>query len=366
MPTPRSAKYRMQSHGITYLYGKLRRIQRQPLFGQIELTYQCDFNCVHCYCRKRTFSGHELSTTEVKIILDEIHKEGCLWLAITGGDPLVRPDFKEIYLYARQKGFILTVLTNGYRLNTEMIKFFAKYPPCSIDITVNSLKEKSYRKITGFPQALNKVKRNIKSAAQAGLNIIVKANCLKENKGEIGAIKRWSENILGKPANNLYRFRYDKIIFPRLDGSKEPCRHRLSAKELALTPLEDEDMEREYCRALKSPRYHSQAKINPLYSCNTWQTSFYIDPCGRLKFCIYSDKFTTDLRQKSFHYGFYKVFPKIAQARFKSQSPCRVCDLKRYCFSCPAIAYLETGDEEKPAQYFCRLAHKEQDEKRNI
>jgi radical SAM protein with 4Fe4S-binding SPASM domain len=353
---PRSVKYRMQSHGVTYLYGKFRRIRRQPLFGQFDLTYKCDYNCVHCYCQKTGSSGRELSTAEIKTILDEIHREGCLWLALTGGDPLARPDFKEIYLYARQKGFILTILTNGYRLNADMTRFFTKYPPCSIDITVNSLKEKNYRKIISIPQALDKVKKNVKLAAKAGLNMIIKANCLKENKGEIGAIKQWSENILGKPADNLYRFRYDKIIFPRLDSSKEPCRHRLNVKELSLVHMEDEDMEQEYCRALQAPLSQRQVKDDHLYACDSWKTSFFIDPYGRLKFCSHSDKFSTDLRQQSFHHGFYNEFAKIAKARFKSQSPCRWCDLRLYCYSCPAIACLETGDEEKPAPYFCRMA----------
>lgn len=347
----------MFSHGLTYLYGRFARARRRPFFGQIDLTYRCDFSCVHCYCKNIGPPAGELSTQEIKKIFDDIAEEGCLWLALSGGDPLTRPDFKEIYLYARQKGFILTILTNGYRLGATMIDFLKKYPPCSIDITLNSLREKVYCRITGLPRALNRVKKNIQSAAKAGLNLIIKANCLKENQNEIGMIKHWTESILGKPADNLYRFRYDKIIFPRLNGGKEPCRHRLDFKDMADVSREDKDMEKEYCRSLKTPVYRPRKKIHPLYACDTWKNAFFIDPFGRLKFCSHSEQFSSVLRRTSFRRGFYDIFPKIAQARFKTKSPCRTCDLRLYCISCPAIAYLETGDEEKPAEYFCRLAH---------
>ncbi len=347
----------MQSHGVTYLYGRFRHARHHPLSGQIDLTYRCDFACVHCYCKESEPFGRELSTAEIKKILDDIAEEGCLWLALTGGDPLVRPDFKEIYLYARRKGFIIAVLTNGHRLDAEMIKFFVKYPPFSLDVTLNSLKERAYRQIVGLPHALSKVKRNITLAAKAGLNVIVKANCLKENKSEIGAIKRWTEKILGKPEDNLYRFRYDKIIFPRLNGSPEPYRHRLSPAELSDIPGEDEEMDKEYCHALKNSILSFKNKVNPLYLCDTWKTTFYIDPYGRLKFCPHSHKFLVDLRKQSFHDGFYNEFPKIAKEKFKTKTLCRKCDLRRYCCSCPAVAYLEAGDEEQPAEYFCQIAH---------
>jgi len=346
----------MQTHGLTYLYGQLARLQRKPLFGQIDLTYACDYDCVHCYCKRCRKRQPELSTQEIKKIFDQLQEQGCLSLGLSGGDPLTRPDFKAIYLYARQKGFIVSVLTNGYRLDKKLINFFAKHPPCSIDITLNSLKPETYQLITGASAALNKVKRNIKAAARAGLNIIIKANCLKENKAEIGAIKHWCEAVLGKPQDNLHRFRYDKIIFPRLNGAKEPCRHRLSVEDLVAVTKEDREIEEEYRQSKELSGYFFKKKKHPLYLCNTWKTNFFIDPYGTLKFCSHSENFSTNLRKVSFKQGFYKTFKQIAKVKFKTNSPCRTCDMREYCHSCPAIAYLETGDQEKPAEYFCRMA----------
>ena len=103
----------------------------RPIKGQIELTHRCNLNCVHCYCKgsedvARNMShaarlassteNRELTTQEWKEILDEIHRKGCLWLCFTGGEPLIRDDFLEIYSYAKEKGFIITINTNGLLL----------------------------------------------------------------------------------------------------------------------------------------------------------------------------------------------------------------------------------------------------------
>ena len=69
--------------------------------------------------------------------MDEIHKEGCLWLTFTGGDPLVREDFLEIYSHAKKKGFIVTIFTNGQAFTKEIFDYLGKSPPFSIEITKN-------------------------------------------------------------------------------------------------------------------------------------------------------------------------------------------------------------------------------------
>ena len=348
----------MLSHGLAYLEDRFSRMRHRPVYGQIELTYRCDYNCAHCYCKGSEDFSRELTTAEVKKIFDEIHRAGCFGLTLTGGDPLVRPDFQEIYAYARQKGFIVTVLTNGYRLNRKLSDYFTRYPPLSIDITVNSLNSLSYAKITGFPrEALARVKSNIQYASRQGLAIIIKANAIKTNKTEIGIIKRWAHNLPGKSKENLYNFAYDTTIYPRLNGDTAPCRLRLNQKELNAIYTLDRDIKKERENYLEKDFLSADVLHKTLYFCNTFKNNFYIDPFGRLKFCPHTDKFSSDLRQVSFQKGFYKEFPKLTKVRFKTSSLCRTCRLRGACYSCPAAAFLETGDEEKPVKYFCRLAH---------
>ena len=85
-------------------------------------------------------------------------------------------------------------------------------------------------------------------------------------------------------------------------------------------------------------------------------SQFFINSQCRLKFCQFTDKFSVDLKTTSFREGFYKIFPKVLKEQHRTNSKCRDCVLRPICYHCPASAYLETGDEEAPVEYYCELA----------
>src|SRR5881396_2360482 len=74
--------------------------RRVPLTGQWELTCRCNLRCVMCYtdCFNHPENiRNELSTSEIIRIMDELAEAGCVELCLTGGEPLARPDFFDIY-----------------------------------------------------------------------------------------------------------------------------------------------------------------------------------------------------------------------------------------------------------------------------
>ena len=288
--------------------------------------------------------------------MDEIQKEGCLLLCLTGGDPLVREDFLEIYSYAKEKGFIITLFTNGYALSEKIVAHLTKFPPHSLEITLNGITQTTYESITQRKGSYSKVIENIKLLKEKKLRLILKTNCLRQNKDELGRIKKWTEELLGKPAEKKYRFKYDPMIHARLNQDKTPTNFRLSFEELEEIRKQDPDIWREYQKGLHNDFPDLKRDRGFLYHCNAWNKGFFIDPFGRLKFCMLSDKFSVDLRTTSFKEGFYEVFPQLLNECFKTNSKCRDCRLRPICYYCPAGAYLETGNEEGPVPYYCELA----------
>ena len=115
------------------IYGKKQYVQAlaekaskkgKILSAMIELLDQCNFHCRYCYVRGSTNST--LSLESVKKVLDQLREVGCIWLTLTGGEPLLHPHFLEIYNYAYDLGFAVTILTNGYLLTSEHIALFQK------------------------------------------------------------------------------------------------------------------------------------------------------------------------------------------------------------------------------------------------
>ncbi|MBU4311570.1 MAG: radical SAM protein, partial [Candidatus Omnitrophica bacterium] len=241
----------MKNISLGHFYGRLQnKKEHYSWTGQIELTYRCNLNCIHCYCKGSEDKNNELTTQEWKKIINEIRKEGCIWLTFTGGDPLVRDDFLEIYSYAKEKGFIITLFTNGQAFTDEIIDYLVNSPPFSIEITLNGLSKDTHESITQTPGSFSKVVNAIGKLAEKKPKLILKTNCLKQNKYEIGKIKAFTEELIGKPFENKYYFKYDPMIYPRLNGDKTPANFRLSFEEILEVKKQDPDIWDEYQRGL--------------------------------------------------------------------------------------------------------------------
>ncbi|MFH0828331.1 MAG: radical SAM protein [Candidatus Omnitrophota bacterium] len=335
------------------LYSKSKYL---PLEGQLELTYRCQFDCVHCYCQGLDERRKELSTSAWKKILDQIQKAGCFRLSFTGGDSLLREDFLEIYSYAKRKGFLISVLTNGYSLNSRILKYFVKSPPYSVEITVNGITARTFERITRKNGSFTRVMKNIRALKENNIRCYIKTNLLTLNAHEIAKIKQWVDGFLGVSRANAYYFSFDPIIFPKLNGDLAPCSYRLSPDDMAKIFRRDRDLFREYKEFLLCEFPKLERPREYLYHCSSWRNQFIINPCGKLKFCLFTEKFSVDLKKTSFEEGFYKVFPLLRKEKFKTQSKCQACSLRAICNWCPVKASLETGNAEAPVAYYCALA----------
>ena len=322
----------------------------KPLRGQIELTYHCNLDCIHCYCKGSEGKGKELTTRQWKGIFDQIHKEGCLWLTFTGGEPLLRNDFKELYVYARKKGFLVNIFTNGTVFSSDLLELFETNPPFMIEVSLYGTSEGVYESITQVAGSFRKIWKNINKLLKIKMPIVLKTVGLKQNKHEILKVKAIADRILGKK-----RFKFDSFIFPGLNGDTGCCKYRLSPKEILEIEGKDADMIEQRHKELHMP--HDLLRPREfLYQCNSWMDSFYINPYGRLQFCHLSKKYSSDLTQTRFRQAFYDKFPQLLNDKFTSTSKCKSCELRIYCYFCPARAFLETGDQEHPVEYYCELA----------
>jgi radical SAM protein with 4Fe4S-binding SPASM domain len=331
-----------------------RKISRSiPLNGQIELTYRCSYQCLHCYCKaynRIENQKKELSFTQWQRILDQIYAEGGLYLTLTGGDPLLHKDFFKIYDYAVKKGFLVSVFTSGYLLQEKHLRHFLEKRPFNIEITLNGITARTYETITGVAGSFKRVKDAIEKIKAKRLPLVLKTNALRENKNEVLRIKRFVERFLGKG-----KYKFDIFICAGLGRSLEPTQHRLEANEIEKIIAADPDMRKLCLEQLKKHRYNMRAP-EYLYQCNSWMQGYYVNPYGLLQFCHLSTRFSTDLLKKPFKQGFYEEFPKLLLEKYKTRSRCINCKKKEYCYHCPARAYVETGDEEAPVAYFCDLA----------
>jgi MoaA/NifB/PqqE/SkfB family radical SAM enzyme len=270
--------------------------ERFPLVCQWEITCRCNLRCVMCYtdCFNRPdMIRQELSTDEILRIMDELAEAGCLELCLTGGEPLARSDFFDIYEHARGKGFLVTLFTNGTLITEEIADRLAALPPYRIEISLHGITERTFEGITQGQGSFERCMKAIRLLMERRLPLTLKTTAMTMNKDEILSIKRYV-NGLGSVGYKL-----GETMRPTLDGSEAPGSLGLPEGDLLEINRQDPELWNETCRA-------QSQETQP---CESGKRSFHIDAYGRLQLCSGNRRQSYDLRQGSFGEGFYHALP---------------------------------------------------------
>ena len=152
--------------------------ERAPLEVSIEVTRRCPLECKHCYNNlpmgDLAARNRELSKEEHFQLLDQLVEVGAFWLLYSGGEIFARKDFLEIYTYAKQKGFLITLFTNGILINERIADYLLEFPPFAIEITLYGRTKKTYEALTGIPGSYERCLRGIELLRDRGLPLKLK------------------------------------------------------------------------------------------------------------------------------------------------------------------------------------------------
>jgi radical SAM protein with 4Fe4S-binding SPASM domain len=327
--------------------------RRVPLAGSIEVTARCNLRCVHCYINEpladSQVRNRELSKQEFYSILDQISDEGCLWLLLTGGEPFVRPDFLDIYTYAKKKGMLITLFTNGTTITPRIADYLAEWRPSGLEITLYGITKETYEKVTGVHGSYEQCMRGIDLIVERKLPLILKSMIMTMNKSEVRDMKSYAESL-------GVEFRFDPALNVRLDGDRKPATFRISPEEVVALDLNDKERMKEW-HEFSSKFLGMPQNPEYIYQCGAGAGTFHIDPYGQLSACIMSRQSSFDLRIGSFSEGWHTFIPKIIEQKWSQDVPCKKCDLISLCGQCPGWAYVESGDQERPVEYLCHIAN---------
>jgi radical SAM protein with 4Fe4S-binding SPASM domain len=326
--------------------------QRVPINGSVELTFGCNLQCAHCYIagdNHPSAARQELGTGEWQRLLDQIADEGCLWLLLTGGEPLIRPDFLDLYLYAKRKGFLLTLFTNGTLLTPRLADSLAEWRPFAVEITLYGRTQATYERVTGVPGSHARCLRGIELLMERDIPLRLKTMLMTLNQHELWDMRAYAEGL-------GVEFRFDPLLNAGLGGDAAPTKLRLSPPEAVRFDMADPRRMagwREFCEHFIGP----PARSEYLYTCGAGNNTFHIDPYGQLSACIMVRQSSYDLRGGTFRHGWYEFIGNMRQQKRTVDSRCSHCRLISLCGQCPGWAQLEHGDQEQPVEYLCQVAH---------
>ncbi len=194
-------------------YVTRRELGEQPLWRQatppvgrldIELTERCDNDCVHCCiclpehddeARRR-----EMSTADVQAVLTQAAALGALSVRFTGGEPLIRDDFEELYLFARRLGLKVMLFTNARGVTPAIADLLARVPPLEpVEVSVYGMSAHTYDGATRRRGSYAQFRRGVELLLERGVPFVVKGALLPGLAGEIAEFEAWAATL---PAMN--------------------------------------------------------------------------------------------------------------------------------------------------------------------
>ncbi len=340
---------------------------KRPIVSfNLEITTRCNNNCRHCYINlpagDKNAKERELSVDKIEEIAEQAVSLGALWCLITGGEPLLRPDFEKIYLTLKKLGLLVSVFTNATLIKKEHIALFRKYPPRDIEVTIYGVTEDTYERVTRKPGSFSAFMQGLDRLFKSGIEVRLKAMALRSNLDELPHIA----DFCRKHTKDYFRF--DPFLHLRYDRNpernKEIMSERLSPTEIVALERSDSDRFdslKKGCDKLIVPEF-SHINCNHLFHCGAGNGSFTLSYDGHFRLCssLWHPDCVFDLKKGNLTHAWHNFVPMVRDIRSDRREfleRCRVCPLINLCIWCPAHAYLETGEMDAPVEYFCEVAH---------
>lgn len=327
-----------------------------PLGGTFELSPACNMACKMCYARlemKEIEKQGGLRTGKEWLkIAEEMQKEGTMFLLLTGGEPLLYPDFKQVYEGVRQMGMIVTINTNGTLITKEWAKYFAKEKPRRINITLYGVDKEGYRNLCGYDEGYDKTITGIQLLKENGIDVKLNVSLTPENVIHLDNFYRIAEQMEVPMEIDSYMF-----PFHREQGDYEQS-NRLSPEECAETYLKILKKEKPsgYRRYKELCRMCKKGKIFPNHDtmvCRAGRSSFWINWKGEMSPCFALENKNVNV----FDTGFKEAWKRNKEyvKNIKLSAKCVSCEKQELCIACAGRAFCETGNSVETPKYICEF-----------
>lgn len=326
---------------------------RAPFSAGIELLPECNFKCIHCYAASnRNNSLKSMSTAQICSVIDTLVQHNCIELYFTGGECLLHKDFEKIYTYAKKKGLLVSVLTNGSLINEKHINLWNKYMPELVSMTLYGADIDTYERVTGNKNGYNQLMRAINLLRENNIYFELKIIGLTENYDDIPKMRQFIRKLGQK--NSILAW----DIRPMNNGDSEPISYRVTPEQAF--EVEKNDPERAYFLERLAYNENRSRKTNRqtggyLYPCAAGYQFVFITHDGYMQSCVKAVEPRYNLIQGDFETGWKFLGEEYVEKKASKNFKCLNCDKFRYCGQCTAAFYSEMGDPEEPVPFYCEL-----------
>ncbi len=331
----------------------LRRAAKtgMPITGSFELTPLCNLNCKMCYVRMNRTEQEKISrlqTAEEWIALAEkLRDAGTLFLLLTGGEPLLYPAFRAVYLAVRKRGMIVTVNTNGTLLNEDWAAFFAKNPPRRVNVTLYGASGETYKSLCGDETGYAKAMRGIQLLQAHGVPVKVGVSVVRQNRHDLETLFQITKEQDLELEPDTYMLSTESGQHEARLPPEEAAAASLAATRIKLGTVGFHEYAQRTVQALESAVPETEAGMR----CLAGRCSFAVGWRGDLRPCVMLGALSVPIEHNDVQAAWRAVREK--SAALKQNEACAVCKLRPLCRACPASSLREGGAFGTVPPYVC-------------
>jgi len=291
-----------------------------------EINKGCNFSCEHCYLELRPFEG--LALPDKLRMIDMLLEMGVFWFQITGGEPLIDPDFPATYEHAHQAGMMIEILTNGSRLaRPHLVELFGRRRPHRITVSLYGASPATADRLTRTKGAFKNMTDGVRAARAAGLPLQLTIIITRYNVDDVDAMRALADD-LGVPRKEY------GMISPTYTGTAGPLDAQAPGFSDA-TFLESE----------------APGALGTYDSCPAGHTFFHIDPHGLATMCKIGRDNPINLVREG-PQGLLRL-PAVADAQMLRTGGCTGCTLSSTCRVCRPLARIYQ-EAKAPLHTYCQ------------
>jgi AdoMet-dependent heme synthase len=314
-----------------------------PLSVHLDLTYRCNERCEHCYLEHDDHG--EMTTAEIKSVLQQLAGSGVFFLTLSGGEPFVRRDCFEIIEYARSLHFNVKLKTNALLIRERDAKKLRALGVEQIQISVYSHRPQVHDGITKVPGSLVRTLDAIRLLRSHGLKVTIANVLMSSNFQDSDGVRALARDLGA-------HYSLDPTITPMIDGDRSVLRFRMPASELPgvfHNPNLVGDVD-SFC----APPPPVDDDVREGLPCSAGHTSCYISPYGDLYPCVQFPLPCGNVRRQSFLeiWQSSEQLEEVRSIRGKDLPTCSSCSHLGTCTRCPGLAYME-GNMRGPSTADC-------------
>lgn len=340
---------------------------RIPISGAFELTPLCNMDCKMCYVKLTKEQvekiGKHRTTQEWVDLAQEAKEKGMLYLLLTGGEPFLYKDFKELYIKLYKMGFVISINSNGTLIDEEIIEWLKDYPPQRINITLYGGSNETYNRLCNNPKGFDQVSKAINLLKEVGINVKLNCTITPYNSDDLELVHKFAKD------KDLV-LQVATYLFPpiRKDATQLGQNKRYNPEKAAELYVKNDllmyEKEMFIERAQKLQEGLIKINCSELNSecelahgdkmmCKAGKSLFWITwdgrmvPCGMMNFPV----------RYPFEDGFDESWNEIVEDVENIYLPkeCSLCKLRNMCANCAAMTVTETGKYDKKPEYICKM-----------